>query len=245
MMSQWFIHFNALAKGFILRLHLHIILGWLEKPLSFFANLMSLSRWASRQDRKNIKNDFYNNRRDYSRRLELYKYVSDQQDFASQKIIYLEFGVFEGHSFRWWLQENKNPESLFIGFDTFEGLPEHWGMFFGKGTLMANIPEVQDSRASFIKGLFQDTLPNFIQQHESLKSTRKIIHLDADLFSSTLFTLASLHPFLNSGDVILFDEFNVPMHEYRAMKIMEEAFYFKPKLIGAVNNYYQTAFMVN
>lgn len=54
MMSQWFIHFNALAKGFILRLHLHIFwAGW--KNLFLFANLLSLSRWASKQDRKILK----------------------------------------------------------------------------------------------------------------------------------------------------------------------------------------------
>ena len=41
-----------------------------------------------------------------------------------------------------------------------------------------------------------------------------------------------------SGDIILFDEFNVPNHEYSVFKIFNESFYIDFELIGAVNNYY-------
>ncbi len=243
-MSLFIIKLNAFLKGVILWMRPHLYLGFLERPFSFMASLLSLSRWAASQERRGIPNDFFTPGRDYSRRLNLYRHVSEQFGLDRERIVYLEFGVFEGHSFRWWLGQNTHPESRFYGFDTFEGLPENWGMFFGKGTLLANVPDVHDPRAQFIKGLFQDTLPGFIKAAGLDAPVRKVIHLDADLFSSTLFALASLHPWLQKGDILLFDEFNVPEHEYKAMKIMSEAFYFKPRLIGAVNNYYQSAFVV-
>ena len=42
----------------------------------------------------------------------------------------------------------------------------------------------------------------------------------------------------NKGDIILFDEFNVPNHEYSVFKIFNESLYIDFELIGAVNNYY-------
>ena len=69
--------------------------------------------------------------------------------------------------------------------------------------------------------------------------------MDADLFSSTIFVLSQLYPFLNKGDIILFDEFNVANHEFFAYKIFTESFYVKMKLVGAQNNFYQTAFVVD
>ena len=72
----------------------------------------------------------------------------------------------------------------------------------------------------------------------------KIIHLDADLYSATIFTLSQLYPFLKRGDFILFDEFNVPLHEFKAYDDFISSFYVKLKPIGAVNNFYQTAFVV-
>ena len=55
----------------------------------------------------------------------------------------------------------------------------------------------------------------------------KIIHLDADLFSSTIFVLSQLYPYLKKGDIIFFDEFNVANHEFLAFKIFTESFYVK------------------
>jgi O-methyltransferase len=243
-MSAFIIKINAFVKGLILFLKPHRIIGFLEKPLYFTANLIKLSKWISINRAGVPFDDFFTAKRDYSKRYELYDFVSKKFALNKDDIIYLEFGVFEGHSFKWWLGENSHPESRFYGFDTFEGLPEHWGMFFGKGTLMANVPEINDTRATFIKGLFQETLPGFLREGELLTKRRKVILFDADLFSSTLFSLSSLHPFLNQGDLIFFDEFNVPNHEFHALKIMEESYYLKTKLIGSVNNYYQIALEV-
>src|SRR5690606_12027975 len=135
---------------------------------------------------------------------------------------------------------NANGRSRFSGFDTFEGLPEDWG-FYSKGDMSSSMPQIEDERGSFYKGLFQDTLPGFIQDN-NLEQRRKVIHLDADLYSSTLYVLTSLYPYLRKGDILIFDEFNVPNHEYLAVKNFVESFYIKLTLIGAVNNYFQVAF---
>lgn len=44
--------------------------------------------------------------------------------------------------------------------------------------------------------------------------------LDADLYPATLFTLTILAPYLNKGDIKLFDEFVVPTHEFMAYKTL-------------------------
>ena len=72
----------------------------------------------------------------------------------------------------------------------------------------------------------------------------KVIHLDADLFSSTLFALTSMAPYLRKGDILLFDEFNVPNHESLAFRMFCESYYVRTKLIGAVNNYLQVALII-
>ena len=46
------------------------------------------------------------------------------------------------------------------------------------------------------------------------------------------------------ADVLIFDEFNVPSHEFYAMKIFQDCFYVKLKPISAINNFYQLAFEI-
>jgi O-methyltransferase len=49
--------------------------------------------------------------------------------------------------------------------------------------------------------------------------------MDADLYSATIFTLSQLYPFLHKGDIIMFDEFNVAMHEFKAYDEFTSNFY--------------------
>ena len=244
-MKRTLITANAFCKHMILLIRPHIFLGFLAKPLIFFSNIISLSRWLSKQPRKEgMLNDFFVLKRDYNKRYLLYQHVMDGYYLKDESIDYLELGVCGGQSFEWWLAANKNPGSRFYGFDTFEGLPEKWGAFFNKGDMYAQVPELNDGRAEFIKGLFQQTLIPFLQTHPLENGKRKIIHLDADLFSSTLFSLATLFPYLKKNDILFFDEFNVPNHEFYALHVFTEAFYVQTELIGAVNNYYQVALIV-
>jgi O-methyltransferase len=231
---------NSFVKGFILFLRPGVYLGFLSTPFLFFSNLLRLTKWISKQKKQGMLNDFYRPVRKYSDRVKLYEYVSDKENLQDQKIVYLEFGVFQGSSFKWWMSKNRNPGSRFFGFDTFEGLPESWGTY-GRGDMKAVFPDINDERGELIKGLFQTSLYQFLHTH-SIDEGRRVIHMDADLFSSTLFVLTTIASHLEKNDIILFDEFNVPNHEFFAFKIFTESFYKKFELLGAVNNYYQVAF---
>jgi hypothetical protein len=144
---------------------------------------------------------------DYSRRVVLYAWVQ-ANILGEDPMDFLEFGVFQGESFLRWLALNRHPESRFFGCDTFSGLPELWeagrsdkGTFDAQGKL----PPTNDPRANFIPGLFQETLPAFaagFQPHG-----RMVLHLDADLYSSTLFVLMTMNRHIRPGTVLVFDEF--------------------------------------
>lgn len=191
-------------------------------------------------------NDYYSPIRDYTKRYQLYTFIAEKKVGQEQPILYLEFGVAAGASFEWWLAHNKHAASAFFGFDTFEGLPEKWGSFYEQGDMKFAMPDLQDTRGLFVKGLFQDSLPAFLaEQRALLESDRtKVILLDADLYSATIFTLSQLYPFLKKGDIIMFDEFNVAMHEFKAYTEFVGNFYMKLKPVAAVNNFYQVAFVV-
>ncbi len=212
--------------------------GLVEPVSGLFLNAYNMSKLS--QWRKNTKvtgyNDWYQSNWDYSRRYILYKEISRAEKLDSSAIDYFEFGVCGGHSFKWWLDHNKNSGSKFYGFDTFEGLPEAFGSF-EKGSMAVALESlnINDPRASFFKGLFQDTLIPFLESYR--KGRRKLIHLDADLFSSTLFSLSQFYRFLEEGDILLFDEFAVPKHEFMAFRIFTESFYVNYEVIGAANNY--------
>jgi hypothetical protein len=209
----------------------------------WFANLLSLSKWISKQEKEKILNDFFHFKRDYSKRYKLYEYVIHTCGLKDEPVDYIEFGVSEGISLKWWCEHVAHPKARFFGFDTFEGLPENWGTY-RKGDMNSQIPQIDDDRIIFVKGLFQETLPGFLKnQYDG--PYRKIIHLDADLFSSTLFVLTSMAPFLKSGDILFFDEFNVPNHEFLAFKFFTESYYIKLNLLGAVNNFSQVAFIID
>ena len=162
----------------------------------------------------------------------------------NEAIDYIEFGVSKGDSFRWWVHNITDPGARFYGFDTFTGLPEDWGTF-KKGDMANNNkpPEVNDERCKFYQGLFQQTLPGFMNTYSP--NNRRVIHMDADLYTSTLYTLTSITPILQKGDIVIFDEFNVPMHEFKAFIEWTEAYYIRYEVLGAVNNFYQVAFKIS
>jgi O-methyltransferase len=234
-------------KDFLLYTGVLRLVSPLNNFFLFTRNFNKLRRWISQNNQDGLLiNDFYTPKRNYEKRIDLYLAVSAHYGLDKKEICYFEFGVASGRSFFWWLQHNLNSNSRFWGFDTFEGLPENWGGY-KKGDMAhaENELELKDSRASFVKGTFQNRLTGFIDEQRHVFENRpKLIHLDADLFSSTLFVLSQLYPFLQKGDLILFDEFNVANHEFFAFKIFTESFYVKLKLIGAQNNFYQTAFVV-
>jgi len=159
----------------------------------------------------------------FERRFDMHQYVLDNMKLSNKKIVYIEMGVFEGESIKFWANKNTNSNSLFFGFDTFEGLPQNWGNI-PKGTFSTGgqTPQVDDVRINFKVGLFQDTVPPFIKEiSPSLTDmhTTHIYHFDADLYSSTLYSLLSFTPFFKAGDIFIFDDiFSITKsdHELRA-----------------------------
>jgi O-methyltransferase len=159
----------------------------------------------------------------FEKRTDLYQSLLTR--IGDEPITYLEFGVFRGESFKFWAKGNTHPESRFVGFDTFTGLPEDWladhpaGAFSTDGAM----PQVDDQRASFVKGRFQDTLYGFLEENPP-RDHRLVVHLDADLYSATLFVLAVMDRFLRPGSILVFDEFASLNHEYEAWRDYRRSF---------------------
>lgn len=111
-----------------------------------------------------------------------------------------EFGVYSGHSLG--LIAKKMPV---IGFDSFEGLPEDWRPgfpkgAFGDGDMIQRLPDIY-TNIMLVKGWFADTVPNFPFPPLDL------VHVDCDLYSSTVTVLDSIVRCIGPGTVIVFDEY--------------------------------------
>ena len=83
--------------------------------------------------------------------------------------------------------------------------------------------------------MFQDTLPEFLRSFQ--RQEHLVLHLDADLFSSTLFVLIQFAPILRPGDIIIFDEFHNYMDEFRALHFALKAHWLELEAIGATAGY--------
>ena len=177
-------------KALFLKAKFHLLFEHFSNSLLTLVYLSKLSKWVSKTSFPRY-NDFYSKRHDYNKRYDLYSHIVKEEKL--DEICYLEFGVAAGHSFKWWVENNKNINSKLVGFDTFIGLPEKWGPFCkGAMSTNGNIPDIEDKRCEFRKGLFQETLPSFL--HNFQTNQRKVIHFDADLYSSTLYVLTMLRP---------------------------------------------------
>jgi len=226
------------ALFFVLKLH-YLIPSFAFK---FLGHLAELSKFVQKHKNKG-SHDFYSSKFVYSKREQLFEYVIKQEGLDTEAVDYLEFGVSKGGSFRWWANRLKNSDSKFYGFDTFNGLPEDWGPFKAGDMSNGNTPpEMDDERVAFFQGVFQQTFIPFLANYKN--QNKKIIHMDADLYSATLYILTLITPYLKSGDVIFFDEFNVPMHEYKAFTEWANSFYIDYEVIGTVNNFYQLALKI-
>lgn len=125
----------------------------------------------------------------------------------------LEFGVATGRTLN--VMARSRGQREVFGFDSFEGLPEHWRWGFEEGTFAGKPPVVQG--ATVIEGMFQDVLPGFLKKHGGKLA---VAHIDSDLYSAAIYVLQQLRPRMVEGTVIIFDEYyNFPgwrEHEFRA-----------------------------
>ncbi len=128
----------------------------------------------------------------------------------------LEFGVYNGRTLKVITEARKH--NKVFGFDSFQGLPEDWRSNILEGTFATEqLPDV--AGAELVVGWFHDTLADFLADHPGPVA---FLHLDADLYSSTVTVLEHVGPRLRPGSIIVFDEyFNYPgweQHEHRAWR---------------------------
>ena len=115
----------------------------------------------------------------------------------------VEFGVFQGHSIRFFASLTGE---MIYGFDSFEGLREDWkGWAAPKGTfdMGGALPPVP-TNVTLIKGWFDETLPPFLREHCEPFS---FVHIDSDTYEAASIVLARATDRFRTGTVVVFDEY--------------------------------------
>lgn len=124
-----------------------------------------------------------------------------------------EFGVYSGYSLN--IIAKKMPV---IGFDSFQGLPEDWREGFPKGSFSDTGTPVAPWNSMLVPGWFEDTVPNF-----PFPRLLSLVHIDCDLYSSTVTALEGVAPHIDRGTIIVFDEYHgYPGWENHEAKAWEE-----------------------
>jgi hypothetical protein len=139
--------------------------------------------------------------------------------------MWLEFGVYRGRTIT---IIAKNTTNFVYGFDSFEGLPEFWdhenplGVYSLRGEIPLgpicgsnnDNPGMYDSSPTrtmepwpanvrLVKGLFEDSLPPFL---ETNKGPVSFLNIDSDLYSSANTVLTLLEDRIQNNTIINFDE---------------------------------------
>ncbi|MCB1071750.1 MAG: class I SAM-dependent methyltransferase [Chlamydiia bacterium] len=153
--------------------------------------------------------------------------------FASESVTldggYLEMGVCTGKTVNYIAA--LNPTKKIYGFDSFEGLPEDWvkkDRVIPKGTFAFKNPNEMPyvlHNVYLYKGWFKESIPAFKRDLFN-GSQLAFLHIDCDLYSSTVDALRALEENIVPGTIIVFDEFyNYPgaeNHEFKAfMEFLE------------------------
>lgn len=155
--------------------------------------------------------------------------------------VYFEFGCHSGRTFSAAVNaaayfSMKNAK--FYAFDSFEGLPQtdskHDG-FFQTGTfctsrrefvgIVRNKTGVQLAEEYIVQGYYCDSLTNELQTNMPKAG---VIHIDVDLYSSTVDVLKFIKPLMVVGTILMFDDWycfppGSNMGEMRAVKEFYES----------------------
>ena len=134
---------------------------------------------------------------------------------ATQPGLFLEFGVGRGKSIRW---IGAATDKTVYGFDSFEGIPEYWNGNPIGAFAQRKLPKVPPN-VEFQVGMFDDTIPQFLKNNDDPVA---FLHVDCDLYSSTVTIFEAFGGRLQPGAIVLFDEYyNFPrwqQHEYKAFQ---------------------------
>lgn len=186
---------------------------------------------------------------------DLYEWVTNTQLDPSLLEIgqVLEFGTATGRTlnqFGYWL-----PNKTIYGFDSWQGLPEKFNDL-PAGHFAQSLPEVSPN-CKLVQGWFgarptQDqsaiaefTAPVFARQHQAPIA---LLHLDADLYSSTKTVLDAFSAHIVSGTVILFNEYwnhrTWKKHEFKAWQEHCKMHGIKYEYIGYASDHQEVAVRV-
>jgi hypothetical protein len=154
-------------------------------------------------------------------------YIRFVLDHAKIDGMWLEFGVATGATTEKYVTVIPEKNKPLYGFDSFQGLPEKWmNHNLGSFSTGGKVPEIRG--AEMIVGLFNETLPKFIEDHQEEIS---VLIVDCDLYSSTKTIFDNCKSKIVPGTVIIFDEIHNgdginhdwENHEYKAfMEFVEE-----------------------
>ena len=173
--------------------------------------------------------------------------------------LYCEFGVYRGSTITNFSEHIG--DNVIYGFDSFEGLPDKWndenpqhcyslagqippgplnkqlqtdpGMY----TTAMHYPIVGwNSNIELIKGMVQDTVPIFLQQHQGPIA---FAHIDIDIYSAAKSVLENIQDRLVNGTILAFDELlDYPEYKEHELKAFAELLLDHPRL-GYVPLIYQ------
>ena len=125
------------------------------------------------------------------------------------EVLILEFGVADGSSIgviARHVQLHKT-DQVVDGFDSFLGLPERWASDSAGEYTQHGVPpyNIMPSNVKFHVGWFNETLQPFLAERPDRPVAA--LHLDADLYSSTMEVLDLLATRMPCGCVVRFDEY--------------------------------------
>jgi O-methyltransferase len=135
-----------------------------------------------------------------------------------------EVGAYQGGSSKL-ISEAKGDNHFYV-FDTFEGLPEvqeidksnnKWECNFEKGEFNSDFDDVKNFLSKYEnvevhKGLFPKETGKYVKNKEFI-----FVHLDVDIYSSTLECLKFFYPKMEKGAVLI-------SHDYITAKGVKKAF---------------------
>lgn len=163
------------------------------------------------------------------------------QDVGDEPLLYLEFGVADGHSMRYYSQLLEGRDAMLHGFDSFEGLPSEWAVGWPESvfTRGGSPPEFDDERVKMFAGWFNETLPRYEWPEDG---RRLVVGMDADLYSSTVYVLETIESRLSVGTIIYFDEFHHFADELRAFTEFLGRTGWQFEILAATRDFSQLAF---
>lgn len=168
----------------------------------------------------------------FADRYALLDYALKLAKTATPQGLVCEFGVAGGKTLRH--IAGQWPAGVH-GFDSFEGLPEDWtgtAEQAGRFDLKGKLPKLAPN-AHLHVGWFDKSVPPFLASHPGPAA---LLHLDADLYSSTKTVLDAFRERIVPGTVLVFDEYyNYPNwreHEFKAFQEFVAANGLRYKYVG-------------